>query len=283
MRILFYGSRGWIGQQFCEYLQTRNIDIIHGESRVDNISAIEREITIVKPTHIVSFIGRTSGGGINTIDYLEQPGKLVENVRDNLFSPIVLGLICQKHNIHLCYLGTGCIFNYDENHNTENGYTEEDVPNFFGSSYSTVKGFTDRLMHLIPVLNLRIRMPITSQNHPRNFITKITNYEKICNIPNSMTVLTDFFPIWYDMLLNNKIGTYNCTNPGTIEHNEILEMYRNLVDNNFTWQNFTLEEQNKILASGRSNNFLDTNKIQREYPELPTIKESVKNIFLNWH
>lgn len=283
MRILFYGSRGWIGQQFCEYLQTHSIDVIHGGSRVDDIEAIDREITTVKPTHIVSFIGRTSGGGINTIDYLEQPGKLVENVRDNLFSPMVLGLICQKHNIHLCYLGTGCIFNYDDTHNTDTGYTEDDLPNFFGSSYSTVKGFTDRLMHIIPVLNLRIRMPITSQNHPRNFITKITNYEKICNIPNSMTVLTDFFPVWYDMLLNHKTGTYNCTNPGTIEHDEILEMYRNLVDKDFTWKNFTLEEQNRILASGRSNNFLDTSKIQREYPELPTIKESVRNVLHNWH
>ena len=45
------------------------------------------------------------------------------------------------------------------------------------------------LMHLMEdtVLNLRIRIPIDSE-HPRNFITKIVNYEKICNCPNSMTV-----------------------------------------------------------------------------------------------
>ena len=29
------------------------------------------------------------------------------------------------------------------------------------------------------VLNLRIRMPITGEPNARNFITKITNYEKI--------------------------------------------------------------------------------------------------------
>ena len=42
------------------------------------------------------------------------------------------------------------------------------------------------------VLNLRIRMPITGEPNARNFITKITNYEKICSIKNSMTVLPEF-------------------------------------------------------------------------------------------
>ena len=30
----------------------------------------------------------------------------------------------------------------------ENGFKEEDVPNFFGSGYSVVKGFTDKMMNL---------------------------------------------------------------------------------------------------------------------------------------
>ena len=114
------------------------------------------------------------------IDYLEQKGKIKENVRDNLFSPLVLGLLCKKHNIHFTYLGTGCIFKYDENHpfgDETNGFTEESLPNFFDSSYSTVKGYTDELMHLLEdnCLNLRIRMPLIDKLEPRNFITKIIN------------------------------------------------------------------------------------------------------------
>ena len=44
-----------------------------------------------------------------------------------------------------------------------------------------VKGVTDKLMSLLnseTCLNLRIRMPITNIDNPRNFITKITTYEK---------------------------------------------------------------------------------------------------------
>ena len=94
---------------------------------------------------------------------------------------------------------TGCIFSYKENfiEDYEKCYkfTEEDHPNFFGSSYSVVKGYTDRLMHNYDnVLNIRIRMPITNIDEPRNFITKITNYDKICSIPNSMTVLPELLP-----------------------------------------------------------------------------------------
>ena len=40
------------------------------------------------------------------------------------------------------------------------GFTENDSPNFFGSNYSLIKGFTDRLMKQTNCLNLRIRMPI---------------------------------------------------------------------------------------------------------------------------
>ena len=99
----------------------------------------------------------------------------------------------KNYNKHFTYLGTGCIFKFDDEHpfgEEINGFDEESEPNFFDSSYSVVKGFTDELMHLLDsnTLNLRIRMPITSCHSKRNFIKKITTYEKICSVPNSMTV-----------------------------------------------------------------------------------------------
>ena len=283
MKILIYGSNGWIGSQVIQYLESNNINYVKGLSRVDNIEELEKEIITVKPTHILSLIGRTHGKIGNevysTIDYLEQEGKLVENIRDNLFSPLNLAIVSQKHNFHFTYLGTGCIFNFDEEHpygKEINGFTEESLPNFFGSSYSIVKGFTDRIMHSFSILNLRIRMPINSENNSRNFITKITNYDKICSIPNSMSVLPELIPIMIDLMKNNHKGTINLTNPGLISHNEILQMYKEIVDPDFEWNNFTIEEQNKILDSKRSNNFLDTNVLEKLYPNIKNIKESIR-------
>ena len=289
LKFLVYGTRGWIGNKVYQHLKENNHDVVSGNVRVNDVNALEQEILEVKPTHVISLIGRThgtyEGNYIGTIDYLEKPGKIYENVRDNLFSPMVLSLMAQKHNFHFTYLGTGCIFQFDESHpfgKEIDGFTEESLPNFYGSSYSIVKGMTDQLMHLVEdkVLNVRIRMPITDEFNKRNFITKITTYEKVCSVPNSMTVLNDLIPAMIHMAMDNKTGTINLTNPGLITHNEILEMYREIVDPEFTWKNFTIEEQNEILASGRSNNFLDTSKLESYDSNIKPIKDSVREILI---
>jgi nucleoside-diphosphate-sugar epimerase len=289
-KFLIYGGKGWIGSKFIEYCLDKECEIVLGNSRVDNFESLMKEILNEKPTNVISFIGRTHGE-INdkkytTIDYLEQEGKLVDNIRDNLFSPMVLAFICENYGIHFTYLGTGCIFSYLEHDNSNETYQfkETDEPNFFDSSYSIVKGFTDRLMHLYndSVLNLRIRMPITNIDEPRNFISKIIRYPKICSIPNSMTVLNDFIPIFYNMIINKTTGTYNCTNPGVISHNQILNMYKQYVNPSFNWENFTEQEQNEILDSKRSNNYLDTKSIEVLYPNLKPINESIDVVLKNW-
>jgi len=270
MKLLVYGSKGWIGQQFISLLKERNVDFIEGKSRTDNETTLLKELQEISPSNVVSFIGRThgtfEGEKIGTIDYLEKKGKLVENVRDNLFSPFLLAHYCSQLNIHYTYLGTGCIFKFDDEHPfglEQDGFTESSLPNFFGSSYSIVKGFTDRIMKIYEknVLTLRIRMPITDAPNDRNFVSKIVNYEKVCSIPNSMSLLPELLPYAIDMISKNITGIFNFTNPGLISHNEMLEMYKEIVDPKFTWKNFTVEEQNKVIASERSNNFLETDKL----------------------
>jgi 3,5-epimerase/4-reductase len=276
MKVLIYGSNGWIGSFITNYIKDlNNHDVIIGNARADEIDKVKSEIIIWKPTHILCMIGRTFGPGCNSIDYLEQPGKLTENLRDNLWGPISLALLCKQYGIHLTYFGTGCIFS-----SPTNIYNEESLPDFYGSSYSIVKGFTDRFMHsdIIKesVLNVRIRMPISDEEHPRNFITKIVNYEKVCSIPNSMSVLCTLIPSLIDMMNKSMVGTINLVNPGTISHNEILQYYKEIVDSTFIWKNFTIEEQNEILKSERSNNELSTDKLSSLYPSIPNIHEAVK-------
>lgn len=287
--ILLFGSKGWIGSKVVQLLKDKNISVLEASSRADDITNIRKEIeeSPIPITHIMSFIGRTHGvynnEKIATIDYLEKPGKLVDNMRDNLYAPVSLALLCKELNIHFTYLGTGCIFEYDEVHPygcEDTGFYESSLPNFFGSSYSIVKGFTDQLMHQLPVLNVRIRMPITHEYNERNFITKITNYKKVCSIPNSMTVLNELLPMMIELTLRKEVGTINLTNPGVITHNEILEMYKEIVDPSFTWENFTQEEQNTILLSKRSNNCLETIVLQFFFPQVKSIKESVRDILI---
>ncbi len=283
MKWLLYGYRGWIGGQVRAILETQRETVIEGKSRIDQYNDTEAEIKSIAPDFVICTTGRTSGPGYNNIDYLEQPGKLTENLRDNLHAVLNLALITQKLNIHLTYLGTGCIYAYDSNHpmedwNQHEGFTEDDRPNFAGSSYSAVKGVTDQLVsHFDHVLNARIRMPITPDVNPRNFVTKITQYAKVISIPNSMTVLPELLPMMIDMARKRVSGSVNLTNPGAITHAEILDLYREHVDPAFTYEIMDLKELSKYTAGQRSNNYLSTAKLEGMYTVTP-IKEAVTNV-----
>ena len=131
------------------------------------------------------------------------------------------------------------------------------------------------------VCTLRVRMPISSDlSNPRNFITKISRYSKVVNIPNSMTVLDELLPISVEMAKRNCRGIWNFTNPGVVSHNEILQMYKSYIDPDFKWVNFTLEEQAKVIVAPRSNNELDASKLKKEFSDLLSIKDSlIKYVF----
>ena len=50
-----------------------------------------------------------------------------------------------------------------------------------------MKNYTNSLI-------LRLRMPVSDDLHPRNFVTKISKYDRVVDIPNSNTILTDLLP-----------------------------------------------------------------------------------------
>jgi UDP-glucose 4,6-dehydratase len=281
-KVLVWGSRGWIGEQFVPILINDGWKVIEAVSRADNREDVIREVEEVNPTHIVSLIGRTHGEGFSTIDYLEQPGKMRENLNDNLYAPIVLAGVAKSKGIHMLYMGTGCIFEYDDEHNTQLGFTEESNPNFFGSAYSTAKGFTDRIMTEEfgdTVLNVRIRMPISGEPGSRNFISKILSYKRICSIPNSMTVMEDILPRLAKCMEMKIRGPLNATNPGVIDHRTILNWYRDYQDPSHKWEEISNTELvSSCVKAGRSNNFLDTTRIESLFPDIPHILNSVFNI-----
>ena len=287
MKVLFYGHKGWICGMFIKMWESiyPQDEIIRGEYRLtfENTEYVSQEIS--KVDRVVCMIGRTYGKGedgklINNIDYLED--HLQENLNDNLAMPLLLALLCKNQGVHLSYLGTGCIFSRNT-WEDDYSYTEEDRPDYFGSSYSVMKGATDNLIKQFPdVLNWRIRMPITNDRHSRNFISKILGYKKICNFPNSMTYLPDLLPIMVEMTRRRIVGTFNMVNDGLTSHCEILEHYREYQPEH-KYELITETQLDGLLKSKRSNNELDTNKLKKLLQEekigytLRHIKECIKD------
>ncbi|CAH8320165.1 unnamed protein product [Eruca vesicaria subsp. sativa] len=274
LKFLIYGKTGWIGGLLGKLCEKQGIAYEYGKGRLEDRASLLQDILSVKPTHVFNSAGVT---GRPNVDWCES--HKTETIRANVAGTLTLADVCREHGLLMMNFATGCIFEYDEKHPEGSGigFKEEDTPNFTGSFYSKTKAMVEELLKEFDnVCTLRVRMPISSDlNNPRNFITKISRYNKVVNIPNSMTVLDELLPISIEMAKRNLKGIWNFTNPGVVSHNEILEMYRDYINPEFKWANFTLEEQAKVIVAPRSNNEMDASKLKKEFPELLSIKESL--------
>nr|GLL22752.1 trifunctional UDP-glucose 4,6-dehydratase/UDP-4-keto-6-deoxy-D-glucose 3,5-epimerase/UDP-4-keto-L-rhamnose-reductase RHM1-like [Ipomoea trifida] len=273
-KFLIYGRTGWIGGLLGKLCEKQGIPYEYGRGRMEYRSQLLADIQYVKPTHVFNAAGIT---GRPNVDWCES--HKCETIRTNVAGTLTLADVCRENGLLMMNFATGCIFEYDAAHPEGSGigFKEEDKPNFTGSFYSKTKAMVEELLKEYEnVCTLRVRMPISSDlNNPRNFITKIARYDKVVNIPNSMTVLDELLPISIEMAKRNLRGIWNFTNPGVVSHNEILEMYKKYMDPTFKWSNFTLEEQAKVIVAARSNNEMDASKLKKEFPELLSIKDSV--------
>jgi 3,5-epimerase/4-reductase len=277
-RFLVVGKNGWIGQLLAAMLEKEGAQWKYADFRLEYRSAMEAELDSFKPTHVLNCAGVT---GRPNVDWCED--HKAETVRSNVIGCLNLIDACCLRNIHVTNLGTGCVYHYSDSHPIGGKpFTEEDEPNFMGSYYSRTKAMVEEVIRDYPnVLHLRLRMPISDDLGPRNFITKISKYEKVVNIPNSMTILTELLPAALDMTKRNLKGIFNFTNPGAISHNEVLELYKKYIDPDFTWSNFSLDEQAKILKAGRSNCELDSSKLLAANPgaHIQPVKQAMEDVF----
>mmetsp|Transcript_34626 Transcript_34626/g.107064 ORF Transcript_34626/g.107064 Transcript_34626/m.107064 type:complete len:305 (+) Transcript_34626:93-1007(+) len=268
-KFLLYGKNGWIGGMLIELIKASGDEVVLGDARLENREAVAAEIDKHAPTRVLNAAGVT---GRPNVDWCEFNKQTV--IRTNIIGCLNLADLCWQRKIHCTLYATGCIFEYDDAHPLGGGlstaFTEEERANFDGSYYSMTKGFCEEMLRafLDHLTVLRVRMPISDDLSPRNFITKISKYEKVVDVPNSMTVLHDLLPASLELSRRELSGIYNFCNPGAISHNECLELYKKHVDPAFTWTNFTLEEQDKILAAKRSNNELNCQKLVDALPDM---------------
>ena len=248
---LVYGSNGWIGGMLGKLLTLQGANWSYGIARLEDRGGIMADLRRTMPTHVLNAAGVT---GRPNVDWCENHRH--ETIRTNVTGVLTLVDVCRDAGIHVTNFATGCIYSYDVAHpvGSGEGFTEEDAPNFLGSYYSRTKGIVESLLREYDnLLQLRLRMPISRDlASGRNFVHKIVNYDKVVDIPNSMTVLDELLPVAVQMARDARVGVYNFTNPGVISHNEVLQLYKTYIDPDYTWSNFTEAEQAKArLYSGQ--------------------------------
>jgi len=277
---LIWGGEGWVAGHLKTILESQGKKVFTTTVRMQNREAVIQELQRIKPTHVLNCAGCT---GRPNVDWCEDHKE--ETIRSNVIGTLNLADCCFLEKIHLTVFATGCVYTYDEKHPIGGpGFLETDKANFDGSFYSETKAHVEEVMkYYSNTLILRLRMPVSDDLHSRNFVTKITKYKRVVDIPNSNTILHDLLPASILLAEHNETGIYNFTNPGAISHNEVLALFKRYVRPDFTWKNFSLEEQSKVIKAGRSNCKLDTTKIikkLKEYNyEVPEVHEAYAQCF----
>ena len=262
-KILIFGA-GWLGNKYKDYLGATLSAV-----NITDKKSVEKELYEQKPDVVINTAGKT---GRPNIDWCED--HKIETIESNTIGPIVLMNACLAKNIHLVHLSSGCIFNGASAHT--NGFTEEDSPNPV-SFYSWTKTWADEVLKNFPVLILRLRMPVDSLPNPRNLITKLSNYKKIIDVKNSITIVDDLLFATRELIHKKKTGIYNITNPQPVKHKDIMGWYKKIINQKQKYKMIPPQDliDKKMTKAGRSNCILDTSKLQKEGIILHNTKDAI--------
>ena len=247
-----------------------------------NKNSISKILDSLKADVIINCVGKT---GRPNVDWCENNKS--ETAEANVAFPILLAEECEKRNIHMVHVGSGCIFFGESKNlckNKDIGWKEDDIANP-KSFYSKTKYSCDlAISDFKNVSILRIRMPISEYDTERNLINKLKNYDKIIDIPNSVTFMNDFVNCTNWIINNNKFGIYHVTNPEPLSAATIMTEYSKYVKNH-KFKIISEKELDSITLAKRSNCILNSEKLNNNgffmTPSYEALENCMNNFFKN--
>jgi len=251
-----------------------------------------------KPDVIINCIART---GTPNIDWCETNKE--ETAIANTVISILLAIECEKFGTNMIQIGSGCIFsgqspniyrqqtkqgkkNISINEREgdwitiDGGFRETDHANP-QSYYACTKAAADLVMGDMPNCTiLRIRMPISDHDIPRNLINKLLNYKQIIDIKNSMTLVSDLVNCidWAidQAMENGQCGIFNVVNPEPLTAAMIMNEYKKHIPEH-DFEIINEKQLDKLTLAKRSNCILDGSKLKNAGFKMSNTEEALKN------
>ncbi len=215
--ILIFG-KGFIGERLQRVLGCRITD-----SWIKSYSDAEKVIKKYKPKVIINCIGITGKRNVDDCE-LDIDGVLLANS----FVPVILAEAALRHNIKLVHISSGCIFNFD--YEKDKPIKEESENYFFKLFYSRSKIYSERSIEKLSrdynILVLRLRIPLIDEKHPKNLLDKLLRYNKVIDVPNSVTYIPDFLKAVKHLLKIDARGLYNVVNRGGLRYPRLMKVYQ---------------------------------------------------------
>src|SRR5437868_11924706 len=268
---LVFGSTGYLGSHNIKHLNKQEYTYAISSSRAENKKDIEYDLDIIKPKYVICAVGLT---GTPNIGWFED--HKIEGIQTNVLGIMNIVDACYVRNIHITIYGSAYIYDTTK----EIMYCENDEPNNDKSYYCELRIILEQLIKpYTNVLNLRINLPISDDQHPKSLLSKLLKYDKITSELQSVTVLDDLLPLISHMAEKGLVGTFNFVNPGTITNQRILELYNEYVNpektklilNDISDSESKTNKQKNL----KKNNGLNVNKLLSIFTHIPDIETSI--------
>ena len=269
MKILILG-RGYIGNRLADAWKDEAVlSDAHIYSKQDALDEFAKH----QPDVVLNAAGVR---GKPNVDWCED--HQLETMRGNAILPMMIADACAEAGLYLLHMGSGCIFYGDSGHE-DCAWREDDHGNP-SAVYSRAKWAADLVLSTLPNIGIaRIRMPIDWVPSPNNMIDKLATYSKVIDVENSVTIIEDMIDVFHQMLEKKAVGIFHVTNPGTMKHRELLDVYHEMVDPNHSCEwihNDELVGQG-LAKKGRSNNFLSNERLAEYGIVMRPVKEALRD------
>lgn len=270
-------GRGFVGSALSNFFEVGDFNhFIYTRTMLDytNPDVLYKELKEKKEqiSYIINCFGYT---GRPNVDGCES------NKEDcwkwNVLYPLNVLKIADSLKIPVVHIGSGCVYT-----GYQKRFNEEDAPNF--GLYSNDASFYSRCKHEFEVLAdgycayiLRIRIPFSDENVPKNYFVKLLKYDNLIDNENSVTGLHDFcaFMFKFNFLIRDMPGgIYNVVHPEPVKTEQTVEIMKKYGLVNPNWKFIKDTELNTIAK--RSNCVLDTSKIKAYDIELPDALVSIE-------
>jgi dTDP-4-dehydrorhamnose reductase len=217
-KVVVFGP-GFLGTRLAKELP----DATLSRADVTDRAAVVAAIRGAGADAVVNAAGKT---GRPNVDWCES--HQVETFRGNVTGPLTLAEACAETGSYLLHLASGCIFYGPSPH--EGGWREDDFANP-SAFYSRTKYAADLVLSRLPNVGIaRLRMPIDDAPGDRNLITKLARYKEVVDVENSVTVVADLVRVVEQLVDKRGTGVFHAVNPGSMRHETLLALYREIVD-----------------------------------------------------
>lgn len=288
LSVLVLGT-GYIAQAFAVAVGRRDMTyclLSRAEADYTSFRVLRRVLAELRPELLINAAGFV---GKPNVDQCENHKEL--SLMANVVFVETVANACEATGTPWAQVCSGCVYQGFKDSSARTGWTENDTPNFSFDAgpccswYSGCKAASERIVVDAGAYGWRLRIPFDEIDHPRNYLTKIQRYDKLLDVPNSLSHRGEFAAACLDLWDRRaERGLYNVTNGGYITTREVVEIVQRTIG---LRQPDFFADENEMYASGcatarRSSCVLDNGKLLATGVAMRPVAEAIEDASSHW-